>query len=38
MSAADNLEYGSVNWREVVRKNTYRTYFVIATFLIVFSY
>ncbi|AJI45586.1 zinc metalloprotease HtpX [Francisella tularensis subsp. novicida] len=36
MSAADNLEYGSVNWREVVRKNTYRTYFVIATFLIVF--
>ncbi|MBK2108870.1 zinc metalloprotease HtpX [Francisella tularensis] len=36
MSAADNLEYGSVNWREVVRKNSYRTYFVIATFLIVF--
>lgn len=36
MSAADNLEYGSVNWREVVRKNTYRTYFVIATFLVVF--
>lgn len=36
MAAADNLEYGSVNWREVVRKNTYRTYFVITTFLIVF--
>ena len=36
MAAADNLEYGSVNWREVVRKNTYRTYFVIVTFLIVF--
>lgn len=36
MSAADNLQYGSVNWREVVRKNTRRTYFVIATFLIVF--
>ena len=36
MSAADNLEYGSVNWREIVRKNTYRTYFVIATFLVVF--
>ncbi|ORM39023.1 heat-shock protein HtpX [Francisella endosymbiont of Ornithodoros moubata] len=36
MSAADNLEYGSVNWREIVRKNTYRTYFVIATFFVVF--
>ena len=36
MSAADNLEYRSVNWREVVRKNTYRTYFVIATFIVVF--
>ncbi|ALB01961.1 heat shock protein HtpX [Francisella persica ATCC VR-331] len=36
MSAANNLEYGSVNWREIVRKNTYRTYFVIATFLVVF--
>lgn len=36
MSVADNLEYGSVNWREIVRKNTYRTYFVIATFFVVF--
>ena len=31
-----NLQYGSVNWREVVRKNTRKTYFVIATFLVVF--
>ena len=36
MSSTDNLQYGSVNWREVVRKNTRRTYFVIATFLVVF--
>lgn len=36
MSNTDNLQYGSVNWREVVRKNTRRTYFVIATFLVVF--
>lgn len=32
----DNLQYGSVNWREVVAKNTRKTYFVIATFLVVF--
>ncbi len=36
MSTKDNLQYGSVNWREVVRKNTRKTYFVIATFLVVF--
>jgi len=33
---SENLQYGSVNWREVVRKNTRKTYFVIATFLVVF--
>ena len=36
MVNTDNLQYGSVNWREIVRKNTRRTYFVIATFLVVF--
>jgi len=36
MSTTDNLHYGSVNWREVVAKNTRKTYFVIATFLVVF--
>jgi heat shock protein HtpX len=33
---SEDLQYGSVNWREVVRKNTRKTYFVIATFLVVF--
>jgi heat shock protein HtpX len=33
---SDNLQYGSVNWRDVIRKNTRKTYFVIATFLVVF--
>ncbi len=33
---SDNLQYGSVDWREVIRKNTQKTYLVIATFLIVF--
>ena len=32
----DNVQYGSVNWREVVRKNTQKTYLVIAVFLVVF--
>ncbi|GAB4222257.1 MAG: zinc metalloprotease HtpX [Francisella sp.] len=36
MTNFDNLEYGSINWRDVVRKNTYRTYGVIVTFLLVF--
>ncbi|KEI35393.1 heat shock protein HtpX [Francisella sp. W12-1067] len=36
MSSTDNLHYGSVNWREVVHKNTRKTYLVIATFLLVF--
>ncbi|MFC4893111.1 zinc metalloprotease HtpX [Pseudofrancisella aestuarii] len=33
---SENLHYGSANWREVVRKNTQKTYLVIAVFLIVF--
>ena len=33
---SEDLQYSSVNWREVVRKNTRKTYFVIATFLVVF--
>ncbi|QLE79515.1 zinc metalloprotease HtpX [Francisella sp. Scap27] len=32
----ENLQFGSANWREVVAKNTRKTYFVIATFLVVF--
>ena len=32
----DDLQFGSANWREVVAKNTRKTYFVIATFLVVF--
>lgn len=31
-----DIDFGSVNWREVVRKNTQKTYLVILSFLVIF--